>query len=508
MANSPVDKVRGTLDLLPDELHERGQVSASLERQIASFGYRPIELPILEQTELFLRKSGQEMASKLYAFRHHNRDLCLRPEVTASVMRTYIAHLQNAGLPQRLAYTGPVFRYEAPQRGRYRQFTEIGVELIGAAAPAADAEVIGLAAGGLEGVGLRDYQIVIGHIGIVQTYLAGLRLDERVRDWLTWSIERLRQQGDDGLHHALDGLLPTSSGGQPIEAALTASLRASADGEGWATLPADETERIVLRVLSNAGFDLTGSSRSPAEIARRLVTKLTRPADNSDLTAAVAFLRRLAELRGAPATVLPALRALLAEEHLSEQPLQQVEELLALLAAYGLPAERLTLDAGLGRGLHYYTGILFEIYAGAGGSEHQLAGGGRYDDLAAVLGARERIPACGFAYGLERITEELQARRVAPLPAPDRPDCLVCAVSPLQAAYAARVAQHLRSGGLCVELDVRQRGVRANLELANRRGLVAVAIVGEAEAASGTYQWRDMGTTRQEARLLGADRHD
>jgi histidyl-tRNA synthetase len=497
MVNRPVEKVRGMLDLLPEQRQAQQAVGAALEAHLAAYGYRLVELPVLEQTELYLRKVGQEMAGKLYAFRHHNRDLCLRPELTASVMRAYVAYYQNASLPLRLGYHGPVFRYEAPGRGRYRQFTELGVELIGAGAPAADAEVIHLAAAGLERLGLRDYQVVIGHIGIAQAFLAGLALDQRVRDWLTWSMEDLRRHDAEQLHHALSALLPAANGAGP---ALDEALAAAGAATGWEGLPPDEAERVVLRVLRSAGFDLSGSRRTPEEIARRLVGKLARRQSNADVERALAFLRRLARLRGAPAVVLADLRALLAEERLPDAAVGQVEALLDGLAAYGLPPARITLDAGLGRGLHFYTGIIFEIYDGAG--VDQLAGGGRYDDLASVLGARERTPACGFAYGLERVVEALTVRGLAPAAPAVAPEVLVCAVSAAESAYAIQVAQALRAEGRRVELDVRGRGVRANLEAANRRGIPYVAIVGEAERRAGAYVWRDMAAQAQECRRL------
>jgi histidyl-tRNA synthetase len=507
MNNRPVDKVRGMLDLLPDERQAQAAIGEMLATHIASYGYRVIELPVLEQTELYLRKVGQEMVGKLYAFRHHNRDLCLRPELTASVVRAFVAYYQNAGLPLRLAYTGPVFRYEAPGKGRYRQFTEVGVELLGAGQPTADAEVIHVAAAGLERLGLRDYQVVIGHIGIAQAFLAGLALDERVRDWLTWSMEDLRRHDAEQMHHALDGMLPgrhrsaeTREIGDIDAPALDAALAAAGAATGWGALPPEEAEQVVLRVLRGAGFDLSGSRRTPEEIARRLVGKLTQRRGNADVERALGFLRRLARLRGAPDAVLADLRSLLAEERLADDAVRQVEALLADLDAYGLPRERITLDAGLGRGLHFYTGIIFEIYDGPA----QLAGGGRYDDLATVLGARERTPACGFAYGLERVVEVLQERGLAPAPALDRPDVLVCAVSPAESAYAIRVAQALRGSGRRVELDVRQRGVRANLEAANRRTIPFVAIVGEAEQRDETYVWRDMTARAEERRSLSA----
>ena len=510
MRNTPVEKVRGMLDLLPEERQVQQAVAAALEAHIGAYGYRPIELPIVEHTELYLRKIGQETAGKLYAFRHRNRDLCLRPELTASVMRAYVAHYQNASLPLRLAYHGPVFRYEAPGRGRYRQFTEVGVELIGAPAPAADAEVIHLAAAGLERLGLADYHVVVGHIGIAQTFLAGLALDQRVRDWLTWSMEDLRRHDEEQLHHALGALLPSNGAGGAGAAGLDgepapeAALLAAAEAERWRALPPEEAQALVLRVLRGAGFDLSGSRRTPEEIAHRLAERLTRRRTNDDVERALGFLRRLARLRGTPDAVLVDLRRLLAEEGLPSTPVAEVEALLASLAAYGLPPERVTLDAGLGRGLHYYTGIIFEIYAAEAGG-HQLAGGGRYDDLATVLGARERVPACGFTYGLERLVEALTDRGLAPAPPAAGPDVLVCAVAPAQHAYAIRVAQALRAAGHAVELDVRGRGVRANLEAANRRALPVVVIVGEEEERAGAYVWRDMAAHREEVRVLSTE---
>lgn len=504
MTNSPVEKVRGMLDLLPDERRTWRAVGAALEDHLGDHGYGLIELPVIEQTELYLRKAGQEMAGKLYAFRHHNRDLCLRPELTASVMRAYIARYQNASLPLRLAYSGPVFRYENPQRGRYRQFTEVGVELIGAAAPVADAEVIHLACAGLDRLGLRDYRVVVGHIGIAQSFLSGLALDERVRDWLTWSMEDLRRHGEEQVHHALEGMLPASNG---ASGALPDEMAGLVDeaAEGWSGLPPEEAQRVVLRVLRGAGFDLSGSRRSPEEIASRLVEKLARRSSNRDVETALAFLRRLARLRGEPAVALAGLRDLLAEERLSDAPLREVETLLESLAAFGVPPERVTLDAGLGRGLHFYTGIIFEVYEGADGDGPQLVGGGRYDDLAVVLGGRERVPACGFAYGLERVVEALTRQGIAPAAADTRPEALVCAVSAAEMSYAIQVTRALRAAGRRVELDVRQRGVRANLESANRRGIPFVAIVGEEERRHGAYVWRDMAARAEERRSLGAE---
>ena len=138
--------------LPPVDARLRG-LEAQLRAGFEPFGYEGIETPILEPLELFLRKSGEEILARMYTFSHWNRRLCLRPELTASVMRAYTNEMEARSLPLRLHYGGATFRYERPSRGRQRQFTQVGVELIGVAGPAADAEVRHRACAGLAAVG-------------------------------------------------------------------------------------------------------------------------------------------------------------------------------------------------------------------------------------------------------------------------------------------------------------------------------------------------------------------
>ena len=145
-----IEAVRGMHDLLPAEQQAIERVRTTLLATIGSHGYQSIDLPIIEQRDLYMRKLGEELAGKLYEFSFGGRDLVLRPEWTASVLRAYVAHLQDQPLPLRLSYAGPVFRYERPQRHTYRQFAQVGVELIGGPAPRADAEVLALACAALD----------------------------------------------------------------------------------------------------------------------------------------------------------------------------------------------------------------------------------------------------------------------------------------------------------------------------------------------------------------------
>src|SRR5450830_144673 len=177
-----LEKVRGMNDVLPAEYEAGEGILAALKHSFKTFGYHPLDVPVVEHTELYLRKAGEDIISRLYDFTFQSRRLCLRPEMTASVIRAYIDNLQASALPVRLCYAGPVFRYEKPQRGRHRQFTQAGVELLGAPGPLADAEIIALACKSLDALGLPDYKVVLGHVGILSRFLEGLQLDSRLRD--------------------------------------------------------------------------------------------------------------------------------------------------------------------------------------------------------------------------------------------------------------------------------------------------------------------------------------
>jgi histidyl-tRNA synthetase len=118
-------------------------------------------------------KSGPGIVEEIYAFKDKgDREICLRPELTAPVIRFFVSDLTTYPRPLKMFYFGQCFRYERPQSGRYREFFQFGAELIGAPTPESDGEVIGLAASIIKRTGLKDYRIRVGHIGILRSKLA------------------------------------------------------------------------------------------------------------------------------------------------------------------------------------------------------------------------------------------------------------------------------------------------------------------------------------------------
>ncbi|MCX7860763.1 MAG: ATP phosphoribosyltransferase regulatory subunit [Chloroflexus sp.] len=472
-----VDLVRGMRDVAPAEYTASRYVQAVLERTMANYGYQMLDTPIIEHRDLYLRKLGEDLVGKVYEFSFGGRDLALRPEWTASVLRAYVAGMQDQPLPLRLSYAGPVFRYERPQRHTYRQFTQIGGEIIGGLPPRADAEAIALACAGLAAAGVTSYTVRIGHIGLVRELLLRFELPERTRGLLVWSLERLRAEGIE-----------------PVRERVLANL--GTPPEGLELPPGLDDAQAALwleRVLAAMGIDLRTGTRSPAEVIQRLLRTLRRADEQPVVEAALAQLAQLAAISGSPAQALPALAGLFGNDSAAFRELQAI---LDLLAAHGVPNDRLVIDGALGRGLHYYTGLIFEIYDREG---NQLCGGGRYDDLVSALGGRQPTPAVGFAYGLERV---MAAATMPELAAPAT--VLVAAVSDDDYPYALMVAERIRAGGRAVVLDVRRRSVKDNLRDATRRGFAAAVIVGAAEREGEYVVWRDLAARTERRIALAA----
>ena len=167
-----IQRPRGTRDFLFDEMRLRKHVESTLRIIFEAYGYQEIKTPLFEDLALFTMKSGEGIMGQIYHFQDKGgRDLALRPELTAPVARLYINELQKKSKPIKMYYFGSCFRYERPQKGRWRQFWQLGCELIGGKSPESEAEIIAMAAHCLEELGLYDFEIHIGNLGIIRGIL-------------------------------------------------------------------------------------------------------------------------------------------------------------------------------------------------------------------------------------------------------------------------------------------------------------------------------------------------
>ncbi len=170
-----IGKPRGTRDFTPDEMRKRMATDREMRAVFERYGYREIATPTIENMNLFTMKSGKEIIEETYAFEDKSkRKLALRPELTAPAMRFYMEKLRMSPKPLKIYYFGNCFRYDRPQKGRYREFWQMGCELIGTDRPEAIAELIALAYHVLKETGLKDINLRIGHLDLLNRQVDGI----------------------------------------------------------------------------------------------------------------------------------------------------------------------------------------------------------------------------------------------------------------------------------------------------------------------------------------------
>jgi histidyl-tRNA synthetase len=426
------------VDYLPAAYALRREVQAHFAQHFERYGYQGIELPVVEEVNLQLLKSGQAVRRWLYLFQDRaGRELCLRPELTASVVRSILPQLAHWALPLRFHYQGAIFR----QNQEPTQMTQVGVELLGAQGAWAEAECIQMAYTGLTGLGIQGLDVVLSHMGIVIQMAHRWIPDPRYQDYVIESYSNLGREiptvADLRVRLEDLGLLQR-------ENELSTNQRELA--ELLATLGPDQSRVLLTGLLETVQIPTDGS-RDMEEIVQRLVAKLDRETHQAGVQRFITAIQDLAQLQGPALVILGKLEDFLHKYALDLDTLDHLRELLAYLAASGIPPEAVMLDFGFGRTLHYYSGLIFEL-------RHQgqiLCGGGRYDSLVRSVSeaVTEDFPMVGFSYTLEAITPYVDPTQQEP-----RPRYAIFAHTAADYGMAVALAAELRRADLVVQVQV------------------------------------------------------
>ncbi len=241
---------RGTRDFGPKEMIDRKWVEKRMRKAIGSFGYEEVSTPTFEHTDLFVARSGPQVIEQIYSFFDKGgREIALRPELTAPVMRFYNSDMRNHPKPIRIFYFGNCFRYERPQKGRYREFWQMGLEYIGKRSPLALSEVVAAAIAALNAVGLQGYTVRIGHVGLLASILKRhgadpekdkdlmIAIDKKDKDGIIYHLSKIGDNDPDGIvkfvteiydrdtyENALDSLVVSDEGSNLFIAEIKAVL--------------------------------------------------------------------------------------------------------------------------------------------------------------------------------------------------------------------------------------------------------------------------------------------
>ena len=388
-----IQPVKGMNDVLADQSPWWAKVESVAHELFAGYGYQRVYLPVLERTELFSRSIGEltDIVSKeMFTFDDHGDSLTLRPEGTAGVVRAALSNGLLHNQQQKLWLSGPMFRREKPQKGRYRQFHQMSVEALGYAEPEIDAELIALSARLWQGLGLSSVKLELNTIGTAESR-------QKYKQILVEHFSAHRELLDDD------------------------SVR--------------RLERNPLRILD---------SKNPA-------------------------LRELIE--AAP----------LLSNYLDDESRAHFDRVQALLGDVGV---QYTLNPRLVRGLDYYSRTVFEWVTDRLGAQSAVCSGGRYDGLVAELGGRD-TPAVGWALGIERIVEVMQAEGIGAGQAP--PDAHLVAAGDAERRFGFKLVAELRARlpGVRILLGAPSAGFKAQLRHADKSGARFALIVGETELKAG-----------------------
>ena len=348
-------------------------------------GYTPIDPPVVQPAEPFLDLSGEDIRRRMFLTSDpHGRELCLRPDLTIPVSREYL-NSAAAGQAAGFCYLGTVFRHREAMAA---EFLQAGIESFARAdKAAADAEMLAL---GLEAAtlyGLTAPDIRIGDVGLFAAFVAALDLPPA---WKRRLIKDFNRKWS--LAHDLDQLALTAASGPPGYQGVLAAL-AGSDPKA--------AHHLVTDLLSIAGIATVGG-RSVAEIAERFLEQAALGTGSRLPRETRALIERFLAVRGDADEAASELRRLATDAGISlDAALDLLETRTGFLAARGVDVRAMQFSTAFGRGFDYYTGFVFEIHDAR--AKGPLIAGGRYDGLLGRLGAREPIPAVGFAASIEEL---------------------------------------------------------------------------------------------------------
>ena len=447
MASARTQPARGMRDFLPADVRKREYVIGVIRSVYERYGFEPLETPAVENIETLMGKYGEEgnqLIFKILKRGEHEKtgeaDLALRYDLTVPLARV-VAQYQNE-LPKffKRYQIQPVWRADRPARGRFREFYQCDVDVLGSKSMVVEAEICAAASDALVALGFNDFVIRLNHRQALAAVLDNAGVSPEKHDGALIALDKLDKIGPEGVEKEFAERGIEEAAGQRLLGFFTA----------------------------------LGSLEHAAEIAAGEDPLMKRTALNK------AILGRLVEAVG--------------DNEAGARGVDELQSLMAFAVASGV-ASRIKIDPTLARGLSYYTGAIIEInVADLAGS---LGGGGRYDNLVGMFLGKD-IPACGFSLGLERIIVVMSEREMFPAALISSPaDVMVTVWNEASVGESLALATELRSKGLRTDLypEADKRGKQ--FKYASARSIPFVLIIGDEERDRGEVAIKDLKSGEQ-----------
>ena len=449
MPSAKTQPARGMRDFLPEDVRKREYVIGVIKGVYERYGFEPLETPAAENIETLLGKYGEEGNQLIFKILKRGvhegsgeADLALRYDLTVPLARVVAEYRDKLPKFFKRYQIQPVWRADRPARGRFREFYQCDVDVLGSTSMVVETEICAAAAEVLRRLGFDDFCIRLNHRKVLTGILgvAGVALEQH--DGALVALDKLDKIGRAGVAEELKsrGIAPVAS-------------------------------QRLLEFFT----DLTALERA-AEIAA-----------GEDVTHKQEALNK---------AVLGRIVEFVSDNEMGSQGVADLQAILEYARAAAI-ASQIHIDPSLARGLSYYTGAIMEITVkDLAGS---LGGGGRYDNLVGMFAGQE-IPACGFSLGLERILVVMTEREMfAANLSGAAADVMVAIWNEESIGESMKLAHELRDQGLRVDLYPEADKLGKQFKYASARGLPFVAVIGDEERARGEVAVKDLRTGIQQS---------
>jgi histidyl-tRNA synthetase len=440
---------RGMRDFLPADVRRRGYVMGIIKEVYERYGFEPLETPAVENIETLMGKYGEEGNQLIFKILKRGvhegtgeADLALRYDLTVPLARVVAEYKEKLPRFFKRYQIQPVWRADRPARGRFREFYQCDVDVLGSRSMVVEAELCAAASDVLTKLGFTDFTIRLNH------------------------------------RQALTGMLE-AAGVPPDRQADALVALDKLDKIGRAGVAREITERGIAEAAANALLDFFQGVVELEQAARMAAVTSEGTESEAEMLNA-ALLGRMVEFVG--------------DHEAGARGIDELRSIIRFAAATGT-GTKIRIDPSLARGLSYYTGTIMEINVpDLAGS---LGGGGRYDNLVGMFLGQD-VPACGFSLGLERIIVVMMEREMFPPALATAPaEVMVTVWDSESVTDSLRLATELRAEGLRVDLYPEADKLGKQFKYASARGIPFVVVIGASERERGEVALKDMGTGEQ-----------
>ncbi|MCQ2911207.1 MAG: histidine--tRNA ligase [Clostridia bacterium] len=413
----------GFMELLPKEQIEFNRMKGIIEHHYERAGFIPLDTPIIEASEILLAKAGGETEKQIYRFLKGDTDLSMRFDHTVPLAKYVALHQGELTFPYKRYAIGKVYRGERPQKGRFREFYQADIDIIGDGKLDIinDAEMPSIIYGIFKELDFGPFTIRINNRKVLSGFFEELGLQDKITD--------------------------------------------------------------ILRVIDK--IDKIGVDAVKEELVNFEVS-------NSDVEKIINFI----SIKGSQEEVIKGLENLGIQNELFNVGVKELGEVSKYIEAFGVPKDYYEIDLTIARGLDYYTGTVYETILNDYKSLGSVCSGGRYDNLAEYY-TNKQLPGVGISIGLTRLFYQLNEAGVIKGKESTPLKALVVPMD-VELDMPIKTVATLRENGISSSIVFDKKGMKPNLNYANKEGIPYVIIIGETELNEGKVMLKDMTNSTQE----------